>query len=191
MTESFARILWLTGYVLLIGPPRTFAIRAKAHRAGSELSNLPFAVLTGIEVMVRGGLLLLLMVAVEGLLGKALYEYLLLDYFFLALVFTGGMHLLIYLYCFSSRGNRPPPMRTYRIGRNACYAVAPALAASFIGLLWQHYHQQPLLGGNLIPTLFALCWTAGLIAGCIEALIIRRKPKGLDAVLSARISPEQ
>ncbi|MDG6097507.1 hypothetical protein EXU34_08630 [Alteromonas sp. ZYF713] len=191
MTESVARILWLTGYVLLIGPPRTFAIRARARQAGSELSDLPFAVLIGIEVMVRGGLLLLFMVAVEGLLGKALYEYLLLDYFFIPLVFTGCVHLLIYLYCFSSLGNKPPPIRTYRLVRNACYAVAPALAASFIGLLWQHYNQQPLLGGNLIPTLFALCWTAGFIAGCIEALIIRRKPKGLDAVLSARISPEQ
>ncbi len=145
MTESFARILWLIGYVLLIGPPRIFAIRAKARQTGSELSDLPFAVLIGIEVMVRGGLLLLLMVAVEGLLGKALYEYLLLDYFFLALVFTGGIHLAIYLHCFSFRGNKPPPMRTYRMGRNACYAVAPALAASFIGLLWQHYHQQPAL----------------------------------------------
>ena len=191
MTESFARILWLTGYVLLIGPPRIFAISARTRQAGSELASLPFTVLAGVEMMVRGGLLLLLMVAVEALLGKARYEYLLLDYFFIVLVITGGIHLLIYLYCFSSLGSKPLPMRAYRLGRNACYAVLPALAACFIGLLWQHYHQQPLLSGNLIPVILALCWTGGFIAGCIEAMIIRRKPTGLDAVLSASISPER
>ncbi|GGF62900.1 hypothetical protein [Alteromonas lipolytica] len=187
MKPVVARLLWLCGYVLLIGPPRLYELKHKARQTGNELSNLPFTVLIGVEVLVRLGLFLMIVTATEALTGKARYDYFLLDFFFAALALAGAGHLAVFLLCFSVCQGNPSSMRWYRLGRNTIYAVPPALVAGLLALLWQHQNHQALVSGNLVQQAFGLCWAGFFMLGLAEAWLMRRKPTGLDTVLSASI----
>jgi hypothetical protein len=180
MPAILRTILFFVGYISLIGPPRAIELKTYADRNQDELAGKPLYIVMLVEFILRGGLILLLAVVIESLLGDQRYELYRLDIFLGALILSGTCHSFFYYLAFDVlRKERQFSTRVYRLGRNFSYAVIPAFLSAAIVLAWQNYNQKIPFEGGLVEKAFIITWAVFLLAGLIEAMLAKRQPTGL------------
>jgi len=189
MLQLILKILYVIGYVFLVGPPRAMQMLESANQEGGELAGQPLWKVAIVEYIIRGGLFLVAAVLIEETVGDVYFEMYKIDFFFAALIIAGGVHALFYLMAFgwqvAGGANRS---RLYRFGRNFAYAVVPAFPAAGLALFWQQFNQQELFSGQLVNQVFLATWGVFILAGLIEALLVSRQPMGLDGTLQEKLN---
>lgn len=177
--------LFLLGYILLVGPPRALDLQVKERKSGGELADQPLVLVLVVELMLRSALLLLVAVLAEELMGKFYYDHFKLDLMMAIFIASGLVHAIFY-YIFIGllypRIGRTA-LRLYRFGRNMAYAALPGLVTIIPPLIWQTKNQIPPFSGDLIEVIYFGTFAVMALAGTIEALILHRKPLGLDKSL--------
>jgi hypothetical protein len=186
------RFFYPLGYLLLITPPRAIDLTVTERSRRGELSRQPLFVVMLVELLIRIALLLMAAVALEAVMTKTVYETYLLDWVFSMIAILGACHSLSYyllLGYLRAVVGLERALRLYRLLRNLCYAAIPGLVAVLPLLLWRWKQEQPPFEDGLV--LKAYLFTTGLMvaAGVIEALVMKRKPLGLDDHLSAEQGP--
>ncbi|TNG00659.1 MAG: hypothetical protein EP297_03450 [Gammaproteobacteria bacterium] len=179
MPAILRNILFFVGYISLVGPPRAIELKAYADRKQDELAGKPLYIVMLVEFILRGGLILLLAVTIESLLGDQQYELYRLDIFLGALIVSGACHSCAYYLAFGVLRKKRRSNRVYRFGRNFSYAVIPAFFSAGIVLAWQNFNQKIPFEGGLVEKAFIITWAVFLLAGLIEATIAKRQPTGL------------
>ncbi|MGB0465971.1 MAG: hypothetical protein ACPGF7_00400 [Pontibacterium sp.] len=185
MFTGFNQVLFLLGYALLIEPPRAIDLQAEEHRTHGELDGKPLIVVLGIELLIRGGILLFIAVLCEEVLGKAFYDLYRLDLVMGVLLLSGIAHSLFYyifLGCLRERFGEAA-IRLYRVGRNLAYALLPGFMTAIPVLIWQAHNQLVPFSGDLVEKTYLVTLALMVFAGLIEAFIVHRKPLGLDQTL--------
>jgi len=181
--HSFFGLSYLFGYVLLIAPPRAIDLTATERAHQGELAKLPLFFVMIIELLIRIALVLLVAVALESLVTKIVYETYMLDTVFGMIVVLGACHSLFYYlllgYLRDSIGLNIA-MRVYRLMRNLCYAAIPGLIVVVPLLIWRWKQDEQPFNDGLIFEVYLFTTLLMLVAGVIEALVMRRKPLGLD-----------
>jgi len=172
-------ILFIIGYISLIGPSRGIELKSHSEKKQDELDGQPLSVVILVEFILRGCLILLLAASIESLLGDQRYELYQLDMFLGALIVSGACHSFFYYLAFDVLKKKKHANRIYRLGRNFSYAVIPAFLSVGIILAWQNLNQKILFEGDLIQKAFIITWALFLLAGLIEAMIAKRQPTGL------------
>jgi hypothetical protein len=185
MSPVLSRILFIVGYLSMVGPPRAVGIHSRAQANNGELAGKPLFLVVLIELMLRAGLLIVTAFAVTELVGREAYERYRGDMFLIGLVVSGCVHTLFYYVCFDLLHARlgQSVTRLYRVGRNLAYAVVPAFFTSGVALAWQEMNQRHLFSGDLVTNTFLGTWVVMVLIGMIEALLVNRHPLGLDNVL--------
>ncbi len=184
----FLSLFYLLAYVLLIAPPRAIDLTAAQRAYHGELSKQPLFIVFAIELSVRVALMLLVAVSLESLLSKTIYETYMLDVVFSVIVVLGACHSLFYYlllgYLRASIGFNVA-VRLYRLMRNLCYAGIPGLVAVVPLLVWKWKQGRLPFEDGTVFEVYLFTTLLMLVAGLIEALVMRRKPLGLDEHLHA------
>jgi len=174
------KILYVIGYPLLVGPPRAIHIKASAVDSGGELADKPLWLVIIAELIVRGGMFLVIGATIESTIGEAVFETYHFDMFLGALIVCGTTHTAGYAFCFVVLADRlERAQRLYRLIRNMCYAVIPAFPVAAFLLIVQDVQRFRFEDPNIIQYAFALTWALFMIAGLIEGLSMKRKPRGM------------
>ncbi len=181
-------LFYLLGYVLLIAPPRAIDLTAAERAHQGELSKQPLFVVMSIELLIRIALVLLVAVSLESLLTKTIYETYLLDVVFSMIVILGACHSLFYYlllgYLRVSIGLNIA-LRLYRLMRNLCYAAIPGMVAVVPLLVWKWKQGEAPFDDGVVFDAYLFTTLLMVVAGVIEALVMKRKPLGLDKHLLA------
>ncbi len=136
-----------------------------------------------IELLIRVALLLIMAVCLEFLMGKTIYETHMLDTVFSMVAILGVCHGLFY---YLLLGYLHPSislkfgMRIYRLLRNLCYAPIPGLVAVVPLLLWKWKLGQMPFDDDLVFQVYYFTTLLMIVVGLMEALVMKRKPLGLD-----------
>lgn len=180
--QFVAQLLFLLGYVLFVGPPRAIDLQRKESRNGGELSGLPVWLVLVIEAIIRVGLLLVVSVLLEQMLGYYWYSQLRIDAVIGLLLLVGGAHMAIYYLMFVLLVHKIglAAGRLYRVFRNLLYSALPGAPVLMIMYLWEGI--QPGLSFTDEQRFTAYLFSAlpFVLAGIVEAILVRRKPLGLD-----------
>jgi hypothetical protein len=99
--KSLSKILFVLGYLSVIGPPRAFNLQRIERKKAGELKNQPLIVVLFVEYLMRSVMLLLVFFSVEQMVGKFIYETYYLDYLGMLLLGIGGFHTFSYYLCFA------------------------------------------------------------------------------------------
>jgi hypothetical protein len=178
---SFIRsLLFIIGYLSLVGPPRAAEIKIAADKNKDELAGKPFWVVLVVEFIFRSGLFLGLAVMLQSFIGDRNYELYQVDLFLGALIVAGLVHSGFYFLAFRRYQSASGCERIYRLGRNFAYAMIPGFIAAGLVLLWQDLNMVELYSQNLVPKVFLATTAVFLLAGLLEGLLARRKPMGLS-----------
>lgn len=182
------QLLYVLGYVSLIGPPRAVHIKASAVEKGGELADQPLWVVVVAELIVRGGLFIMLGALVESTIGKAFYETYRMDLFLGALILCGLVHTTAYTLCFVLfRENIALSQRIYRFVRNMCYSVIPAFPVAAFLLIWQDMQRFRFDNPHIVEWAFLGTWSLFAVAGIVETFITRRRPRGMGEAFLERL----
>ncbi|MCP4077414.1 MAG: hypothetical protein GY744_14680 [Gammaproteobacteria bacterium] len=186
--RSIIYFFHLLGYVLLIVPPRAIDLTVSERARRGELAKQPLFIVMIVELLIRIALILLVAVSLESLLSNNLYESYMLDTVFGMIVCLGICHSFCYFlllgYLHDSIGLKLG-MRLYRLLRNLCYAAIPGLVAVVPLLLWKWNQAQMPFEDGLVYQVYSITTLLMIIIGVVEALIMKRKPLGLDVHLPA------
>lgn len=186
--ETLYRLLFICGYLTMVGPPRAATLYQTEMHSNGEMSKQPMFVMVLLELFVRGALLLGIFVALESLVGKHYYELYRLDNLGMLLLGFGVSHTLFSYVFLSLLQPRlgAAGYRLYRLFRNLCYAPWPAIAAVSLVLLWQWAHKEEPFSGEFIWQFSGAVYILMLCASVLEVFIVSRRPLGLDAALDIR-----
>jgi len=185
----FNSFLHLLGYVLLIAPPRAIDLTVAERTRQGELSKQPLSIVMLVELLIRVALLLILAVALESIMGEIFYETYRLDIVFSIVAGFGACHSFIYFfflgYLRHSLGTQRS-MRIYRLLRNFCYASLPGMIAVLPILVWKWKWEQEQFPfeDDLVFSVYCSTTFLMIAVGAVEALIMKRKPLGLDKHLN-------
>jgi len=186
--RSFSSFFYLLGYVLLITPPRAIDLTATERAHQGELSKQPLFIVMIIELFIRIALVLIVAVSIESLITKTTYETYILDVVFGMIVILGACHSLFYYlllgYLRVSIGFKIA-IRLYRLARNLCYAAIPGLIVVIPLLVWRWKQNQLPFEDGVVYEIYLFTTLLMVMAGVVEALIMKRKPLGLDKTLQA------
>jgi hypothetical protein len=186
--RSLVRFFYLLGYVLLVSPPRAIDLTAAERAQRGELSKQPLLVVMLVEFLIRLAFVLMLAVVLESLMTKTVYETYLLDMVFSMIAFLGACHSLFYyllLGCLRDAIGLKVALRLYRLLRNLCYAALPGLAVVVPLLVWKWKLGEPPFTDGVILQVYLGTTALMVIAGVVEAWVMRRKPLGLGENLPA------
>ncbi len=181
-------LLFIIGYVLLVGPPRAVEISANAKDSDDELHAKPIWMVILAEFILRSGIFLVIAASIEAVLGDYLYELYHLDLFLGSLILAGIIHTFSYYasYCFmGSKGHSMS--RFYRLGRNFAYAIVPAFVAAGLVLVYQDINDLQYFDYQQVEIIFFITWAFFVFLGLFEALFMKRIPMGLGSVLLKRL----
>lgn len=180
---GFGPFLNVLGFVFLISPPRAIDLTASQRASQGELAKQPLFIIMLVELMIRIAGILLLATSLEFLLGNRFYETIKLDTGFSIIVAQGVLHSLCYyltLGYLKAYIGITTAMRIYRLLRNLCYSVLPGFAVILPIVLWRTGHEEPLYADGIVFQIYIAVTVAMMIIGEIEALVMQRKPLGLD-----------
>ncbi len=116
-------------------------------------------------------------------MSETVYETYRLDVVFSMIVILGACHSLFY---YLLLGYLCIPigldmaMRIYRLMRNLCYAAIPGLVTVLPLLAWRWRLEQPPFEDGVVFQVYLVTTLLMVVVGVIEALVMRRKPLGLD-----------
>ena len=122
----------------------------------------------------RAGFFIIISYIIEFLFGEHNFELLKLDYFLACIIIAGVIHIISYyigLVIFREWG-----YKLYRLGRNTCYAIVPALIATIIALSYQWQNQSELYSGTLIKDVITIVYTLFLCIGIVESVSMQGQP---------------
>ncbi len=176
------------GYVLLITPPRAIDLTVSERASRGELASQSLFIVMLVELLIRIALVLLVAVSLESFFGNTIYETYLLDTVFSVIVILGTCHSFSYFVLLGYLRRRVGlrlAMRLYRLLRNLCYSAIPGFMAVLPLLLWKWSHQKLPFEDGLVFDLYLFTTLLMIVIGMIEALIMKRKPLGLDVHLSS------
>jgi hypothetical protein len=180
---QFVGLFYTFGYLLLITPPRAIDLTVSQRTSSGELARQPLWVVMLIELLIRVALILLVAVGLESVFGDVAYETYRIDTLFIIIVMQGAFHSLFY-YCLlgylrDTIGLRLA-MRIYRLMRNLCYAVIPGFLAVVPLLIWNWKQDHLPFEDGLVFQLYSGATLLMIVLGVIEAMVMKRKPLGLD-----------
>lgn len=187
------QVFYVMAYIMLIAPPRAIALTAEQREKGGELSSQPLIVVLAVELFMRVALVLLIAVMTESWLTETVYETYLLDRVFSLIVILGSLHTLSYYFLlgeFQQRIGAVLSMRIYRLARNLCYCAVPGLVAVIPVLVWQWKNDRLPFSDGLAFEVYTITTLLMLAAGLLEAMVMHRKPLGLDRNIRVERSPE-
>ncbi|MFT7129352.1 MAG: hypothetical protein ACI89U_001468 [Gammaproteobacteria bacterium] len=183
----FNSFLHLLGYVLLIAPPRAIDLTVSERTRQGELSRQPLSIVMLVELLIRVAFILFLAVGLESIMGEIFYETYRLDVVFSIVAGLGACHSFVYLlflgYLRKSIGKKVS-LRIYRLLRNFCYASLPGMLVVLPLLVWKWRQDQLPFEDDLVLKVYFITTALMAAAGAIEALIMKRKPLGLDQHLN-------
>ncbi|MCP3688098.1 MAG: hypothetical protein GY784_06765, partial [Gammaproteobacteria bacterium] len=172
---------------LLIAPPHAIDLTQSESANQGELAKQPLFIVLLTELLIRMALLLIIAVLSESLLSNTVYSTYMLDTVFTIFAGLGVCHSFAYFlllgYLRTYIGSRPA-MKLYRLLRNLCYAPIPGLLAVMPLLLWKWELEQMPFDDGLVFQVYYLTTLLMIAAGLVEALVMKRKPLGLDKHLS-------
>jgi putative effector of murein hydrolase LrgA (UPF0299 family) len=180
--KPLSNILFFIGYVLLFGPPRAIDLNSYERTTRGELKDQPLFIMLFVEFMVRSVLLLIIAVGAEQVMGDHLYETYRIDQLGFMLLVIGAIHSCIY---YLLLGLGQPKLgwvgvRVYRLLRNLCYSFLPGIVAITPVIVWQAIEHQEPFSGELVEWIYLSTTVLMLLAGLIEAMLVKRRPRGLD-----------
>jgi hypothetical protein len=181
--QGFMSLIYFFGYLLLITPPRSLDLTVSERAHKGELAKQPLFVVMLVEFSIRAALILIIAVSLESLMTKTIYETYMLDTVFSMIVGLGACHSFFYFLLLGYLRNQigvETAMKLYRMLRNLCYAAIPGLVAVVPLLLWKWSQEQLPFEDGLVLRLYYLTTLLMIVIGLIEALVMRRKPLGLD-----------
>ena len=186
--KTLYRLLFICGYLTMVGPPRAATLYRTERQSNGEMSKQPLFVMIILELFLRGAMLLGLFVALEIFIGKHYYELYRLDTLGMLLLGFGILHTFI-SYVFLSL--LQPQLgavgyRLYRLLRNFCYAPWPAVATVGSMLVWQWARKAEPFSGDYIWQLSGAVYLVMIIASVLEVLLVSRRPLGLDDALDLK-----
>jgi len=176
---------YILAYISFIAPPRANQILRYHKTHNGELKRLQVGSVLLIETTLRSMMLISIAVVLEWLLGKGLYETLLLDSA-LGVVLVGGvLHACAYYGFFlRSMFSEKNSERLYRVVRNLCFALLPGLAILFfVNLYVLNFFAPNAVDLRLVEWYSAISTFFGAI-GIIEAFVVKRAPLGVDQEIS-------
>jgi len=178
MPLVISNVIFFLSYILLIGPPRAITILSEEKRFNGGVTDLSFFFITVVEYVFRSGLLLLLAVLLEELLGKYIFELYMVDNFFGVFLFIGLLHTIFYYLAFIkiSTSSTRLGFKIYRLGRNISYALVIGMVSAVVTLLWQTINQIKPFSGDIVESVFLIVLLTFSAFGVIEAFWIKRKP---------------
>lgn len=177
--------VYILAYVSFIAPPRANQILRYHKTHNGELKRLQVGVVLLIETTLRSMMLISIAVVLEWLLGKVLYETLLLDSA-LGVVLVGGvLHAFAYYGFFlRSMFSEKNSERLYRFARNLCFALLPGLAILFFVNLYVLNFSKPNAVELPLVEWYSVITTFFGVIGVIEASVVKRAPLGVDQEIS-------
>ena len=180
---QFVNLFYTVGYLLLITPPRAIDLTVSHRISSGELAKQPLWVVMLIELLIRVALILLVAVGLESVFGDAAYETYWIDTLFIIIVMQGAFHSLFY-YCLLGYLRETIglmlAMRIYRLMRNLCYAVIPGFLAVVPLLIWKWKQEHLPFEDGLEFQLYSVTTLLMIVLGVVEAMVVKRKPLGLD-----------
>jgi hypothetical protein len=180
---QFVGLFYTVGYLLLITPPRAIDLTVSHRTSSGELARQPLWVVMLIELLMRVALILLVAVGIESVSGDTAYETYWIDTLFIIIVIQGAFHSLFY-YCLlgylSETIGLRLAMRIYRLMRNLCYAVIPGFLAVVPLLIWKWKQDHLPFEDGLVFQLYSATTLLMIVLGVVEAMLMKRKPLGLD-----------
>ncbi len=185
--RSYIKLFHLLGYLLLIAPPHAIDLTVSESARQGELAKQPLFIVMLAELLIRVAFILIMAAGIESLLSNAIYETYMLDTVFSMIVGLGVCHSLFYYifpgYLRTYIGSRAS-MKIYRLLRNLCYAPIPGLVAVMPLLIWKWKLEQMPFDDGLVFQVYYFTTLLMIAAGLIEALVMKRKPLGLDKNLN-------
>lgn len=179
----FVSLFHIFGYVLLITPPRAIDLTVSQRKQRGELARQPLFVVMLIELSIRVALILLVAVGLESIFGDTAYETYRIDTMFTIIVILGACHSLFYYfllgYLRESIGLKLA-MRIYRLMRNLCYAVIPGFLVVIPLLIWKWKQGHLPFEDDLVFLVYFATTLLMIAFGAAEAMVMKRKPLGLD-----------
>lgn len=179
----FVSLFRAVGYVLLITPPRAIDLTVSQRAQKGELARQSLFVVMLVELLIRISLILLVAVGLESIAGDTVYETYRVDLMFTIIVILGICHSLVYFlllgYLRHHIGLRLA-MRIYRFMRNLCYAVIPGFLVVVPLLLWKWKQSHLPFEDDLVFHVYFFTTLLMIGVGVVEALVMKRKPLGLD-----------
>jgi hypothetical protein len=136
-----------------------------------------------IELLIRIALILLVAVSLESIVGDTAYETYRIDTLFIIIVILGTSHTLFYYfllgYLKETIGLRLA-LRIYRLMRNLCYSAIPGFLAMVPLLIWKCKQGHLPFNDGLVLQVYISTTLLMTTFGLVEALVMKRKPLGLD-----------
>jgi len=179
--EYLREIVYLLGFISLLGPPKSFEIKKRSELKHNELSGKSLLVILISESTFRASVFLLLCVIIEQLIGDELFELYRVDYIYAGLIFSGIVHILSYylgiIIIWHSR--KKFGLKIYRLGRNIAYSIIPASIAVLITLLSQHYQQIEPFSGDIVQQVFISVYAFFVLVGGLESLFKKGMPMSI------------
>jgi hypothetical protein len=183
----FNSFLYLLGYALLIAPPRSIDLTVSERTRQGELSKQPLSIVMLVELLIRVAFILFLAVGLESIMGEIFYETYRLDVVFSIVAGFGACHSFVYFlflgYLRNSIGTKLS-LKIYRFLRNLCYASLPGMLVVLPLLVWKWKQDQLPFEDNFVLKVYFITTCLMVAAGAIEALVMKRKPLGLDQYLN-------
>lgn len=181
--SALSKILFILGYLSLVGPPRTFKLQSSEQKQEGELSNQPLIVILMVEYLMRSVMLLVIFYGIEIAVGSVIYETYLLDYLGALLLAIGAFHTISYYLCFAMIADSKSPfrLRLYRLLRNLAYSGLPGVGVVAVLLLVEFLKEREAFT-NPVMIINAYLYTTAvvLLIAMIEWMLVKRRPLGLD-----------
>ena len=181
--KSLSKILFVLGYLLVIGPPRAFNLQRIERKEAGELKNQPLIVVLFVEYLMRSVMLLLVFFVFEQMVGKFIYETYHLDYLGMLLLGIGGFHTFSYYLCFAllQKTKKGVRMRLYRLLRNLGYSCLPGIGIVSVMLLVEWLQEKdPFTNSDMIANVYLISTAVVVVISMIEWALVKRHPLGLD-----------
>lgn len=183
--SDIGRLLYYIGYPLLISPSHVLDLKLQQVRTGGELANLPISLILLFEFAIRVGMLLVVAVVIDQLLGNLMYELFMGDTALLILLVSGTAHTLAYylLLVRCRRTSRTNCYRVYRLVRNLCFATLPGVAAVVLMLIYLYSKGDTKLLDPPVELVYSGVTVFVALIGFVEFLVSKRQPVGLDRIM--------
>ena len=181
--KALSNILFIFGYLSVIGPPRASNLHSLEIKKAGELKNQPLIVMLVVEYLMRSVMLLLIFVGVEFVVGKSIYETYYLDYLGLLLLGVGAVHTFSYYLCFAllKQSKKIVRIRLYRLLRNLAYSWLPGIGIVSMMLLVEFLQEKdPFTNLETTVHVYVISTALVLLVGMIEWVLVKRHPLGLD-----------
>ena len=164
------QILFVAGYVSLLGPSQAIMIKKNADKNRTELSDTHYFYILIYETALRLSLFLIMIFLVEYSMDDDYFSLFRLDLFFFLFLGAGLMHQIFY-YIGVVILKTPFGMKLYRLGRNLSYAILPAILTAVGALIIQNYNQIEPFSGLFVVKASGLVYLIFSLIGTIEAFV--------------------